>query len=138
MAAVANILINSFFIFENRIQSLIKVRIIQGIRINVVFVVKTTVLHQTVKSGFDTWFESAIEDVKPIEIGEDGYRIAAAIQKRYEDTFQRWPFTLLTTRATVTSKESTTRSGPLENGGYSSRPDWSRVRQRLLFIDLCS
>jgi hypothetical protein len=81
MAAVANILINSFFIFENRIQSLIKVRIIQGIRINVVFVVKTTVLHQTVKSGFDTWFESAIEDVKPIEIGEDGYRIAAAILK---------------------------------------------------------
>ena len=62
-----------------------------------------------------------------------------AIEKRYEDTFQRWPFTFFNDLRDCHLKAINNAVWSFgEWGGYSSRPDWSRVRQRLLFSDLCS
>jgi hypothetical protein len=62
--------------------------------------------------------------VAPDGIFPVGRRLRRGMKTRSSSGLLRF----LTTCVTDTSKQSTTRSGPLENGGHSSRPDWSRVR----------
>jgi hypothetical protein len=63
-----------------------------------------------------------------------------AIEKRYEDTFQRWPITDFNAPPRAPSLKCDRQRGLVGRtmGEYFSKPDWSRICVGLLVSDLCS